>query len=259
MCRLAAYIGPELPLEQFLLSPQHSLYRQSWQPREMREAVLCADGFGIGWHGGRGPALYLNDRPIWHDVNLPTLAGILRSGSWAANVRSATPGQVVHAGNCQPFLAGDWLFLHNGFIEGFHPDGREIMLRLLPSSKVASLRGSNDSSFICALLEQELDALADPAAALGAVAGKLAEHYEGRKIMLNLLISRPGQLYALRHSALEHCASLYNCHDSEAFPKSHLCASEAFDDGGDWRQVPEHSLLKCEGQERPEIVALAQV
>ena len=258
MCRLAAYIGPELSLEQFLLSPQHSLYRQSWQPREMREAVICADGFGIGWHNQQQPVLYLNDRPIWQDINLPTLAKILKSESWAANVRSATPGQAVHTANCQPFMAGNWLFLHNGFIENFHPDGREIMLRLLPAAKVAELRGSNDSSFICALLEQELDALPDPAKALSTVAQKIAASFEGRKIMLNILISRPNQICALRHSVLERCASLYSCHDSKAFPKSHLCASEAFDDSGGWQQVPEHSLLKCEGQDRPELIALSQ-
>ena len=49
MCRLAAYIGPTLRLEELLLKPEHSLVKQSWAPREMMEARLNADGYGFGW------------------------------------------------------------------------------------------------------------------------------------------------------------------------------------------------------------------
>ena len=50
MCRLAAYLGPSLPLNQFLLDPPHSLVHQSWSPREMYYAKMNADGYGFGWY-----------------------------------------------------------------------------------------------------------------------------------------------------------------------------------------------------------------
>ena len=53
MCRLAAYLGPEIPLRSFLLDFPHSLYQQSWDPKELTEARLNADGYGVAWrpHG----------------------------------------------------------------------------------------------------------------------------------------------------------------------------------------------------------------
>ncbi len=74
MCRLAAYIGPVLRLEELLLKPDHSLVKQSWAPREMMEARLNADGYGFGWfdHTGR-PLRYRQTMPIWTDPNLAEL------------------------------------------------------------------------------------------------------------------------------------------------------------------------------------------
>lgn len=48
MCRFAAYLGPEIALDRFLLEPGHSLVRQAAAPKEMHGALLNADGFGIG-------------------------------------------------------------------------------------------------------------------------------------------------------------------------------------------------------------------
>ncbi|MFB3089839.1 MAG: class II glutamine amidotransferase, partial [Gammaproteobacteria bacterium] len=69
MCRLAAYIGPEISLGRFLMEPSHSLLRQSWEPKEMDEAVLNADGFGFGWvNQSNKAAIYTNTYPIWSDT-----------------------------------------------------------------------------------------------------------------------------------------------------------------------------------------------
>ncbi|HBE92200.1 MAG TPA: hypothetical protein DDW55_06595, partial [Gammaproteobacteria bacterium] len=57
MCRLAAYLGPELRLEKLLIEPEHSLVKQSWAPREMLEAKLNADGYGYGWYDPEGNPL----------------------------------------------------------------------------------------------------------------------------------------------------------------------------------------------------------
>ncbi|MDQ1633063.1 MAG: gamma-glutamyl hercynylcysteine S-oxide hydrolase, partial [Frankiaceae bacterium] len=49
MCRHLAYLGPPQTLEQILLTPEHSLLRQSYAPRFQRHGTVNADGFGAGW------------------------------------------------------------------------------------------------------------------------------------------------------------------------------------------------------------------
>ena len=103
MCRLAAYLGPEISLGRFLMEPAHSLYRQSWEPKEMDEAVLNADGFGFGWvNPSKQTAVYTSTQPIWSDTNLASLSNSLHSRYWLANVRSATPGQQITQTNTHP-------------------------------------------------------------------------------------------------------------------------------------------------------------
>jgi glutamine amidotransferase len=50
MCRLAAYIGPDLFLHKLLDEEPHSLFKQSWASEELRSTCLNADGYGFGWY-----------------------------------------------------------------------------------------------------------------------------------------------------------------------------------------------------------------
>jgi len=78
MCRLAAYLGPAISLQQFLIDQPHSLYKQSWEPQELKYAKLNADGYGFGWYNRESAACtYTNPAPIWSDNNLPALAATL--------------------------------------------------------------------------------------------------------------------------------------------------------------------------------------
>ena len=49
MCRHIGYIGINKSLDDILLNHNHSLIELSYKPKEMHEAILNADGFGIGW------------------------------------------------------------------------------------------------------------------------------------------------------------------------------------------------------------------
>ena len=48
MCRLAAYIGPEIPLENIVTAPKHSLLSQS---KDAYESKVSTNGDGFGIHG----------------------------------------------------------------------------------------------------------------------------------------------------------------------------------------------------------------
>ncbi|MEV6703484.1 class II glutamine amidotransferase, partial [Streptomyces sp. NPDC051453] len=83
MCRQLAYLGPSAPLGDVLVTPPHSLLRQSWEPRRQRHGTVNADGFGVGWYadGDPVPARYRRAGPIWGDQSFADLARVVRSGA----------------------------------------------------------------------------------------------------------------------------------------------------------------------------------
>ncbi|HEY9439844.1 MAG TPA: class II glutamine amidotransferase, partial [Streptomyces sp.] len=81
MCRHLAYLGPSVALGELLVSPRHSLVRQSWAPRRQKYGTVNADGFGVGWYadGDPVPARYRRQGPVWGDVAFADLARVVRS------------------------------------------------------------------------------------------------------------------------------------------------------------------------------------
>ena len=90
MCRLTAYMGPEIPLENIIVKPKHSLLVQSHDAREAKLAVN-GDGFGIAWYGDvPEPGLYKDTFPAWSDENLPSICRLVKSRLFLAHVRAST-------------------------------------------------------------------------------------------------------------------------------------------------------------------------
>ena len=259
MCRLAAYLGPAISLQQFLIDPPHSLYRQSWEPRELKYAKLNADGFGFGWIGQDGqPAVYTQSIPIWADGNLPTLARVLIQTLWIAEVRSATEGNPVHPLNTPPFCDGTRLFIHNGFITGFHQRVRPRMLQQLDPAIIADIRGNTDSEYLFACLRQILhnDVGTQPVSAIKNLYAQAAEMVGDQPALLNLAITDGGCIYAARHALNHESPSLYYTADDPDFPGGQLVASERFSDDPAWQAVPEHHILVLRPGQPPELLAL---
>ncbi len=236
MCRIAAYLGSGVRLDRFLLEPEHSLYRQSWQCREMREAVVNADGYGLGFLGESGEALvYKCTAPIWADPNLAALGVTLHSRLWVGNVRSATPGQATSMQNTQPYVHAGRFFLHNGYLDDFDNGLRGRFIQQLAAEWVAEVQGNTDSEYLYAWIRQH----ADVQSALAALPGLLGEH----KALLNMVVADATGLLVCRHALHAPCPSLYYCTSHERYPHAVLVASECFDDSDAWLPVPEHQLL----------------
>ena len=117
---------------------------------------LNADGFGIGWYGKRGAAIYRSVVPAWNNRNLRELCGSVESRCIFAHVRAATPTPVVSEENCHPFRYGPLLFQHNGHVEGFSKIKRRIM-NALPEDLYNFVEGTTDSEACFALLLSLLD------------------------------------------------------------------------------------------------------
>ena len=260
MCRLAAYLGPEIPLKQFLLDPTHSLYVQSWQPQELRYAKLNADGFGIGWYDANdATATYVNPMPIWSDINLEGLARTLTNDLWVASVRSATSGFASGAANTQPFRDDDLIFTHNGFIAEFNRSMRSKALDFLEADISTEIRGNTDSEYLFALLRQL--ALENEDASLESLIGEsltlVADWVGNQEALLNLIVTDGDRIYAARHALNHDCPSLYYTTDDEHFPDgAQIVASERLTDAEFWQPVPENHLLILDPEQPPELLSL---
>ena len=239
------------------MEPAHSLYRQSWEPKEMEEAVLNADGFGFGWlDRNMQTAIYTNTRPIWSDSNLGDLSESLFSPYWLANVRSATPGQSISQDNTHPFKHGPILFTHNGYIENFNPDIRTRLHEILEPSIQSGIQGNTDSEFLFALLRQQLKHTPDIAQAVQEMVSILTEMITDEKVLLNLIVGDGTKFYILRHALNGQCPTLYFAIGENDFPDSVWIASEVLTESGKWQAFPEHSYCTISDNSAPDFISL---
>ena len=115
--------------------------------------------------------------------------------------RSATPGQIVHAINTQPYAVERLAMTHNGYLSGLAEGGRGRMLARLSDRIQADLQGTTDSKYLFALVRQ---ALADGAASLDqalAVALEQAVHdTREHPALLNVCLSDGKTLVFSRYS-----------------------------------------------------------
>ncbi len=258
MCRLSAYVGPEIRLDRILLAPSHGLLNQALHPRELRFARFNADGYGFGWYDGDDkPATYVSAQPIWSDPNLAPLATSLCANVWLAHVRAATLPQSGGWHNNQPFRDDNLLFVHNGFLDDFGPVKRCIREFLDPQID-DGITASTDSAYVFALLRHLLADDADLGIdeALVEVVGLLDDWIGTRRMLLNLAVTDGDRIYAIRHARNAECPSLYVTEDDEAFPDGQLLASEPMTDSEYWQPVSEHHLLILDPEHPPESIAL---
>ncbi|MFJ3725683.1 ergothioneine biosynthesis protein EgtC [Streptomyces sp. NPDC090045] len=235
MCRHLAYLGPVVELGRLLSEPEHSLVRQSWEPRRQRSGTVNADGFGIGWYaeGDPVPARYRRSGPIWSDLAFADLARVVRSGAVLAAVRDATlPGADGEAA-AAPFAEGPWLFSHNGAIRGW-PDTAAPLAAGLPPEDLLRLAARTDSALVWALVLHRLRAGDDLGTALAEPVRELATAAPGSR--LNLLVTDGTAIAATAWGD-----SLWYLADAGA--RRTVVASEPYDEDPRWCEVPDRTLL----------------
>lgn len=158
MCRILAYLGPELPLESLLLEPSNSLVKQSKAPEHHPLMQLAGWGFGA-WsetyaHPDR-PLLYRRPIPAFFDDNARNIIPSLRAHTALAHVRAATyrSETVMADENCHPFSFQEtpWIMIHNGSVPHWRTLQRELLVHC-KDSYVKQMRGTTDTEFVYTLL-----------------------------------------------------------------------------------------------------------
>lgn len=258
MCRLAAYSGSRISLENFLLAPDHGLVQQSWQPKEMREAKLNADGFGIGWFAeDRLPATYINTQPIWSDPNLRSLGKSLHQATWLATIRSATLTHDVSHANTQPFCGDNFLFAHNGYLHQFRDKWRGTIRSKLKPEHENRIHGTTDSEYLFALFAQYYeDTNRNAVNALRQLINFLDDIANGNRALLNIVIATPRELVALRHAIRADCPSMYLLQHDKEWPDSVLIASEAMTGSIHWQPISENRIVSVDHRQHVEEYSL---
>jgi predicted glutamine amidotransferase len=164
VCRVLAYLGEPLPLEELLYAPDNSLVRQSFAPQRLR--LLNLAGFGVAaWDAaGQQPYTYHTPALPAFDPNLRALARKVRAGCVLAHVRGVQFGEgpLVGPQFLHPFLYPNMrvALAHNGDLHRFSEMRPHLQRHLSP--EVSRLVRTNlDSEWIYALF---LSRLADPKA-----------------------------------------------------------------------------------------------
>ena len=259
MCRLAAYLGPEVTRARFLLEPAHGLVEQYYAPREMQEARLNADGYGFGWFAAdEAPAVFTSQMPIWSDTNLESLGRALAARQWLANVRSATRRMPVAQLNTMPFADAEFLFLHNGYVDRFGETLRPRVRQALAPQFETTIQGNTDSEYLFAYLRQILDGDDDMPVeeGLAQLFDTLADWLGDTKALLNVIVGDGERLYCARHAINGECPSLYFTTDDEDFPGGQIVASEPLTGTEFWQPVPEHAMLILDLEQPPQLLQL---
>jgi gamma-glutamyl hercynylcysteine S-oxide hydrolase len=212
---MVGYVGPAIRPAELISAPAHSLYVQSYRPREMTSGVVNADGWGAAlWldDSEPEPAIYRTPAPIWADPNLRWIGERLRSRALLAAVRSATPGIGYELSSVQPFGRGRIAFLHNGFVRPWRGAASRRLLAELSEAAWAAMQGASDSEAVFALV---LDAVDRGAASLAeavrvalrrlTATGKEA----GAEVVATLIVGDGKELVGCRHAVGRPPATLY--------------------------------------------------
>ncbi len=242
MCRIAAYLGQPIFLEELIAKPRHSLMRQSLHA--VKSSVHTnGDGFGIGWYGERAePGVYREVMPAWSDDNLLALSQTLQSRLFFAHVRAATTGGISRQ-NCHPFRHGRHLFMHNGQIGGYGLLRRTLESRL-PDRLYAERRGVTDSELLFLLALARIQAGSAPDVAMLAVLDETMALMQLRGVAEPLrfaaVLADGERLYAFRVASDGEPPTLY-MRETEAgvmLASEPLCAL-----ANNWQLLPVGSVL----------------
>jgi len=216
MCRVLAYLGHPVLLDDLLYKPDNSLVRQSYDPKMMR--MLNLAGFGMAaWdgqsHDPKNPFTYRTPSLPIFDQNLRDLAQKICATALIAHIRGVpyTEGSTVASQNLHPFrFKGFRLAMaHNGDLWSF-PDMKFHLLQHIHPGIAQSIQGTTDSEWIYAVLMSQFK---DPTADVGvseitrAVERTLTLIAEVRQKLgihvaspVNLFISNGNDLVATRYT-----------------------------------------------------------
>ena len=241
MCRLTAYTGAPLAADALVFGGTHSLFEQSYAPRELLQGHVNADGYGVVWYRGAGPVRTGYSRPIWQDQDLRTLLAGTSSSTILTAVRNTTPGIPIDGGNL-PLVHGRWSFILNGFVENFRESHMRALRSHLPDDLYGHLAGSSDSETLFLLTVAAVQAGASHLDALRSVRDMVLEAVQEKNhtAQLTMVLADGDGIVGLHTGSETTTNSLYLARGNPLAPQGTLLASEPLDNHASWELVTPH-------------------
>jgi glutamine amidotransferase len=258
MCRLLAYIGSPTRTADLVFGGDHSLYEQSWKPRELLSGSVNADGYGVAWYAHGRPARIAEARPIWYDDDLESTLEAIESGVVIAALRNGTPGIPVDRSGLLPLVLDRWTFALNGFVPDFRRMHMRTLRAELPDDLYAELRGTSDSETLFLLTVMELRNGASLTEALAATARRVKARVGSAEAQLNMVLSDGESVAAVRSSTVLVTNSLYLAERPPFADGGFVLASEPPEGGPAWATVDGHSWIEvgADGEIRSDVLFL---
>ncbi len=158
MCRVLAYIGPDLPVEGLLLTPENSLINQTLDPESHPLLQLAGWGFGA-WSEHllkpEEPLIYRRPIAAFYDDNAEGIIPSLQASTLLAHVRAASydAGAVLADENCHPFSfdGTPWILAQNGALHNWTLLQRELLAHC-QDEFLKQMKGTTDTEFLFVLL-----------------------------------------------------------------------------------------------------------
>ncbi|QCX27889.1 class II glutamine amidotransferase [Nocardioides jishulii] len=167
MCRVLAYIGSEIPLENLLTKPENSLINQTLDPERHPQLQLAGWGFGA-WSehllAPEKPFLYHRPMAAFYDDNVEGIVPSLQVSTMLAHVRAADYNAkvVLSDENCHPFsyMGTPWIVAQNGDVPNWQILQREL-LQHCKDEYLEQMAGNTDTEFLYVLLLSLLESDSD--------------------------------------------------------------------------------------------------
>ena len=244
MCRFAGYRGDPLAPGTLVFEGEHSLYTQSWAPREMLSGTVNADGLGVAWYSEGQPQRLISDRPAWHTEHHRPILESVTSSTIVALVRNATKGLEIDEHSVAPLAFDQWTFALNGFVTDFRARFMRRFRSELPDDLYGNLSGSSDTETLFMLLVDRLRRGMTPGAALADLLSWVSKRvYEaGSSAQLNLLLTDGTGLWVSRAGSFDSSNSLYYNAAWKHAPRGVTVASEPLGEG-EWIPVSDQSIV----------------
>lgn len=247
MCRLIAYLGEPISPAHLVFAGEHSLYEQSWAPRELLSGSVNADGYGIVWYAAGRPARIAEARPVWYDAELAGTLSALSATCVIAALRNSTPGLPVDRSALLPFVLDRWTFVLNGFVPDFRRRHMRALRGTLPDELYAELRGVSDSETLFLMTVAALREGASLVEALAATVQAVRARVGEAEAQLNMVLSDGERIAAVRSGTVLMTNSLYVATRPPFAPGGVVLASEPPATGACWEPVDGHSWIEIGG------------
>lgn len=169
MCRVLAYLGESMLLDDLFYKPDNSLVKQSYHPRLMTHMLNLA-GFGFAAWNKESinpdiPFYYRIHSLPFYDENLKNLALKINTTCLISHIRGIRYDEenVVSNQNCHPFKFpnSQIAFAHNGTLVGFEEMLTDLN-RYIPLKYRRYVHGTTDSEVLYALFLSCLDEISEP-------------------------------------------------------------------------------------------------